>query len=46
MWDGVIISNVGLTKEIAEGMVRFGAADMPLVVFTSVKPGPSRTICQ
>jgi N-ethylmaleimide reductase len=28
MWDGVIISNVGLTKEIAEGMVRSGAADM------------------
>ena len=28
VWDGVIISNVGLTKEIAEGMVRSGAADM------------------
>lgn len=27
-WDGVIICNVGLTKEIAEGMIRSGAADM------------------
>ena len=27
-WDGIIICNVGLTKEIAEGMIRSGAADM------------------
>lgn len=27
-WDGPIIANVGLTKEIAEGLIRSGAADM------------------
>ena len=27
-YDGIIICNVGLTKEIAEGMIRSGAADM------------------
>lgn len=27
-WDGIIMCNVGLTKEIAEGMIRSGAADM------------------
>jgi N-ethylmaleimide reductase len=28
VWDGIIICNVGLTKEVAEGMVRSGAADL------------------
>jgi len=28
VWDGPIICNVSLTKEIAEGMIRSGAADM------------------
>ncbi len=27
-WDGIIMCNVGLTKEIAEGLIRSGAADM------------------
>ena len=27
-WDGIIMCNVGLTKEVAEGMIRSGAADM------------------
>lgn len=27
-YDGIIMCNVGLTKEVAEGMIRSGAADM------------------
>jgi 2,4-dienoyl-CoA reductase-like NADH-dependent reductase (Old Yellow Enzyme family) len=27
-WDGILMCNVGLTKEVAEGMVRSGASDL------------------